>query len=179
MTHSRDELLSALNEQREQMELLLATLNETQLMSPDFSGGGWSLKDVLSHMTAWVVDMLTNLGKLRRGQKPGRLGWNSADIQAQNSKWREQYKQRPLELVLADFDGVRQQTLRVVEQMSDAELAKPLKGLAGVTLADYVADRALDHEAEHLAELRAWLASQPRNDSIEGQVSSNGSHGAA
>jgi hypothetical protein len=65
-------------------------------------------------------------------------------------------KDRPLRSVLADFDGARKQTLRVLEGLTDQEAAKPTDWLQGRSLADYIAAMTLDHEREHLEELHRW-----------------------
>jgi uncharacterized protein (TIGR03083 family) len=151
----RDELLTALEEARARLDAALAGLTSDQLMGPG-PLAGWTIKDVLTHVTAWDVDLLTNLGKAKRGQKPGRTIWDSAGIQAQNEAWHAEFKDRPLERVLADYDGAHEQMLRRVEGLTDAELNAPTAWLDGRPLYKYFMDHIVRHENEHGEELAAW-----------------------
>ncbi len=153
----RKELLAELESVRGQLEDLLADLSPAQFEEPSVPGG-WSAKDVLAHITAWEVDALTNLGKVKRGVKPGHTRWTAAQIQAQNDSWHAEMKDRPLERVLADFRGARRQTRRLLEGMSDQEAQAPAAWLQGRSVVEYVAGHTANHEAEHLEHLRAWRA---------------------
>jgi hypothetical protein len=175
MTKTRHELLEALEQVREATEAVLAEMSEELFLAP-IEDGDWSAKDILAHITAWEVEMLTNLGKARRGLKSIKTDWSQAAIQAQNEKWLVQYRQRPLSSVLTDFDGVRNQTVRLISGLSDAEVAAPLKWWKNRPLADYVIEWAVDHEMEHQTVLRAWRAQQPGGVSADKHVSGNGSH---
>ncbi len=154
----RTELLTQLIRVRADLQALLDDLGETHLVTPG-AHGDWSVRDVLSHLTAWEVDVLTNLGRVKRGAKPGTTQWTKATIQKQNEAWHAEMRDRSLHRVLADFDGARKQTLRVLEGMSDQEAAQPAPWLQGRSLADYVATMTVDHEREHLEHLRHWRAS--------------------
>ncbi len=148
----RDELLAALVAARARLDAALEGMNPEELTAPG-RAGDWSVKDLLAHVTAWDVDLLTNLGKVKRGQKSGRTQWDQAGIQAQNDAWQAEMKNRPLERVLADYDGVHEQLLRVVQSLSDAELEAPADWLQGRPLFQYFVDHVVTHEDEHGAEL--------------------------
>lgn len=152
---TRDELMDALRQARARLDSAIEGLSPDELTTPG-PVGDWSVKDLLAHVTAWDVDLLTNLGKVKRGQKPGRTAWDGAGIQAQNEAWHAELKDRALERVLADYDGVHQQLLRQVENLTDAELAAPAPWLQGRPLFRYFVDHVVTHEAEHGAELEAW-----------------------
>jgi uncharacterized damage-inducible protein DinB len=175
-TITRQQLLAALAEARHETEAAIAGLSAAQLQMPG-AAGNWTVKDVLAHITAWEVEMHTALGKVRRGLKPGRVRWDKAAIALQNERWYAQYKDRPLERVLEDFNGVRRQTQRLVERLSDAELAAALKWWNGMLFAKWIRDFTVDHEADHLLGLRAFRAAQAGNSADE-QVSGNGAHGS-
>ena len=151
----RTELLTQLIKSRAALQAVLDDLSETHTLTPG-ADGAWSVRDVLAHITAWEVDMLTNLGKVKRGAKPGTTAWTTAAIEKQNAVWHAEMKDRPLRNVLADLDGVRKQTLRVLEGMSDQEAAQPAAWLQGRSLAEYIETLTLAHEREHLDHLRHW-----------------------
>jgi hypothetical protein len=151
----RTELLTQLIRVRGELQTLLDDLGEGHLETPG-AVDAWSVRDVLAHITAWEVDMLTNLGRVKRGAKPGTTQWNEQTVQRQNETWHAEMHDRPLRSVLADFDGVRKQTLRVLEGLTDQEAAQPQLWLQGRSLAEYVTAMTLDHEREHLEHLRQW-----------------------
>ena len=155
----RDELLAALEAARARLDAALEGLTEAELTRPG-TVGDWSIKDLMAHVTAWDVDLLTNLGQAKRGQKPGRTAWDNAAIQAQNVAWYAEFKDRPLDRVVADYDGVHAQLLRRVEGLTDSELEAPAAWLQGRPLFQYFLDDVVTHEGEHGAELAKWRATQ-------------------
>jgi len=152
-------LTAAIKEARARLEAALRGLTDEQMLLPG-AAGAWSVKDILAHLTAWEVDLLTNLGKARRGQKPGKANWTQAEIEAQNAKWQADYRDRPLGRVMDDFQGVHKQIVRLVESLSDQDLAAPVAWRRGRPLFDYFVDYVVDHEAEHLPDLQAWRQKQ-------------------
>lgn len=163
----RTELLAQLISVRGDLRALVDDLSETHLLAPG-AVGDWSVRDVLAHITACEVDMLTNLGKVKRGAKPGKTTWTQAEVERQNQTWHREMKDRPLRSVLADFAGARKQTLRVLEGLSDQEAARPADWLQGRSLSDYIADMTLDHEREHLEELRQWRSGRETSGASNG-----------
>ena len=155
----RDELTDALEAARAKLDAALDGLSAEELTALG-PVGDWSVKDLLAHVTAWDVDLLTNLGKVKRGLKPGRTQWNKALIQAQNEAWHTELRDRPLERVLADYDGVHAQVLKAVQGLSDQELESPADWLGGKPLYQYFVDHIVTHEDEHGAELAEWRHKQ-------------------
>ncbi|MBI4772319.1 MAG: ClbS/DfsB family four-helix bundle protein [Chloroflexi bacterium] len=151
----RDEILAALQDSRAQMEATLAGLTAAQMIDPGVVGD-WSVKDLLSHLTAWEAELVTALAKAKRGQTPKLSGWTDSEVDALNAKWYKENKNRPLERVLAHFRGVRQQTLRQVEALGEEELAEPKPWLKNRRLFEYIKGDTFEHEAEHAAHIREW-----------------------
>jgi uncharacterized damage-inducible protein DinB len=137
------------------MEAALAGLSDEQLTQPGLEGE-WSVQDVLSHLTAWEAELVTGLSKVRRGQKPGKTRWTAAEINDQNAKWYAENKGRPLERVLADFHGVRKQSLRQVESLTDQDIAEPRAFLNQGTIADWALTWVIEHETEHAHHIAEW-----------------------
>jgi uncharacterized protein (TIGR03083 family) len=149
----RDELLSALRESRAQMEQALSGLSEAQ-MTASGAMGEWSVKDLLTHLTAWEAEAVTALAKTKRGLKPNLP--KDSEVDAFNAKWYAENKARPLDRVLADWRGVRTQMLRQVESLTDHALAQPRAWLGGEALSDMIRSETCEHEAEHLPHLQEW-----------------------
>ncbi len=151
----QSELLACLRESRARLEAALVGLTDAQFNAPG-AMDDWTIKDLLAHLTAWEVELVTLVGRWQLGQKPNPLADDDKEVARLNAKWHTAYKDRPLDRVLADWRGVRQQTLRQVERLSDADLNAPRKWLNGGTLADTIKSETIEHEAEHLEHILGW-----------------------
>ncbi len=152
------DLTSVLKDTREQYEALLKGLSPDELEKPGASGEAWSVKDVLSHLTACEAEVVTQLAKARSGKPPAKVDLTDAEIEAQNQRWYEANKERPIDRVLADFQGVRRQLLRQIDGYGDAGLKSRPAWLKGKTVAERIVAEVVEHDREHLAGLQAWRA---------------------
>ena len=150
----KDELLAAMQASRAELQAALAGLTEEQMQDPGVMGD-WTVKDLLSHLTAWEAEAVTLLAKARTG-KQHPASRRQKEIDELNARWYKENKSRPLERVLADHAGVRKQMLRQLEGLSDAELNQPRPWLKNQALLEWVKGDTFEHEAEHLPFLRAW-----------------------
>lgn len=155
----RQALTSAIAASRAKVEAALQGLTTEQMVGPG-AAGEWSVKDILAHITACEVAVLTNLGKAERGQRLGQARLDRAARDAQDAKWLAEYRDRPLERVLDDFRGVHRQIIRKVMGLSEEELAAPVRWQRGLPLHQYFMEEVVDHEAEHLPDLQAWRQKQ-------------------
>lgn len=153
---NKTELLQALAEARAELEAVLAGVPEAEWLTPGAAGDDWTVKDVLSHLTACEAEVVTGLARVRRGKPPGKVNYTPDEIQAQNARWHAENKDRPLDRVRADFQGVRKQLIRQVESFTEQELAAPRRWLKAAGLADWVHEEIVEHEVEHARDLRAW-----------------------
>jgi len=66
--------------------------------------------------------------------------------------------------VLADFHGVRKQTVKQVESFSDEELNDPklYKWLKDSPLWKWIANETFEHEAEHAEQIIQWREERNR-----------------
>jgi len=161
---TRPELLKALTDSRTALEAAFAGLSDVQLQQPGASGAGdrpgsWTVRDVLAHCAAWEAEVVTGLAKLKRGSKPGKTQYSDAEIQAFNERVYRANQKRPLENVLGDFRSVRQQLLRQLEGLSEAELNAPRPWLDNENLTDWLMAWLVHHEAEHAAQIAEWRRS--------------------
>lgn len=151
---TKAELLRALTDARQQLDATLAGLTEAQLTQPGVVSD-WSVKDALTHITAWAAELVTGLAKLKRGVKGLRLNYTAAETDAMNDKIYRENKNRPLHRVLADYHGVHKQLLRQIEALSDKDILTPGpwgKQPQGEWISDWVAD----HEREHAEQIAVW-----------------------
>ncbi|MCX6026980.1 MAG: ClbS/DfsB family four-helix bundle protein, partial [Chloroflexi bacterium] len=72
--------------------------------------------------------------------------------------WHAENKDRPLDRARGDFAAVREQTLRRVRALTQADFERPekLAWLEGAPLAQWIASDTFEHEAEHLQQIREW-----------------------
>lgn len=158
----KSELLIALDSSRQQLLAAMDGLSEEQMTAPGMAGD-WSVKDLLSHLTAWEAELVTMLAQARQGKKPPFADIPASKTDELNAKWRAETKDRPLDRALADFHGVRKQTIRQIESFSDNELSDPklYKWLKDSPLWKWIAAETFEHEAEHAEQIRQWRASLP------------------
>src|SRR5215475_13341482 len=96
------ELLANIQAGYEQLEAVLASLSEEQMTIPGVNGT-WSVKDNLAHLTAWQDYQTTRLQGISNGVEPPDPTSGLEDEDAQNEYYYQQFKDRPLAEVLANF----------------------------------------------------------------------------
>jgi hypothetical protein len=160
----KDHILTALREQFDQLEELLASLSEEQITTPNFDED-WSIKDIVNHLWGWQQVSIVRMkaGVLdREPELPNWLttcpgGWDEDANQTNawiyknfhgqswaeaNKNWKEGFLQ------LLDLGG------KISERdLLDGDRYIWLKGysLAFILLASY------EHHQEHLEKLTIWL----------------------
>ena len=150
---TKQELIETLDFSRAVFDELLENVPEAAVVRPG-PNGEWSAKDVLAHLTAWEAEMVRALAQLRQGLRPEYFT-RKTPVDALNEQFYRDSKDRPLERVLADFEGVREQLLRQVERFSPAELDAPPKSVkTSQSLRQLILSETLEHEQEHLPDLK-------------------------
>jgi hypothetical protein len=160
----KNQLLEALENGREQFLDLIEGLSEEELQQPDVVGD-WSIKDILAHLSRWEGELVKLLWQARNGQRPTTMQLRELNpvsqesVDESNARWYAESRERPLELILADFHAVRNQTERRVEAFSEHDLSDPgrFAWLGGRPLWEWIKGDSFGHEAEHAAQIRAWL----------------------
>lgn len=154
---NKPELIAALENGREQFHTVIQGLSDEAMLEPGVVGE-WSVKDVLAHLTRWEGELVALLFQAQQGREPGTVHFGSASTDEVNAKWYAESKDRPLERVLSDFEGVRRQTIRRVQPLSDRDLTDPKRfpWLDGKPLSSWIENDSFGHEAEHAVQIRAW-----------------------
>ncbi len=95
-----------------------AALNQTHPAT------GWSVKDVLAHLTAWEQMVLSWYLAGLRGEVPAipAEGFTWAQLPALNARILRQFHNRSLARVLADYRASYAETMALIESISEAEL---------------------------------------------------------
>ncbi|MBU2611772.1 MAG: ClbS/DfsB family four-helix bundle protein, partial [Chloroflexi bacterium] len=80
---TKPELLQRIRDERRALEETLARLTPDQMLQPGASGG-WTVKDVLAHISAWKRRMISWTGSHLRGEPPDvPLPW---DVERMNAE---------------------------------------------------------------------------------------------
>ena len=157
---NKQELAEITGRDRERLDALVASLSPAQLTDPALEGG-WSVKDVLAHITAWERRCTWTLATERGdplGEPEGGVG--PADVEEFNQAEYEANRDRDLDDVLADGARSYDALAAAIAEVADADLDKP--GTVAWTrerpLVQYIRDNADEHYREHVAQIEAWVA---------------------
>lgn len=159
LTMNQEELYDALDAARERLLIALDPLPDAALLQPG-AIGDWSVRDLLAHLTVWEAELVTALMRLQQGKKPDRLLQALADRDAYNAARFLENKDRDLDRIFDDLQGVRAQLEQWLEGFSDRALTNPqrYKSLAGQPLWQLIASATFQHEAAHVADVEAFAA---------------------
>jgi hypothetical protein len=152
-------LLLALEESRDELLDVLDDLEDDEFFIPGVVDD-WTIKDVLAHLTMWEAQLITLLWQARHGQKPTAIYFSGLSDDEINARWYQEARNRPLNLVLSDFHGARNQTIRRVEEFSEHDLNDPQRfsWSGGSSLWKWIFGSSVEHDREHTEQIKAWVA---------------------
>jgi hypothetical protein len=155
----KEKLIKLLETGRDEIMDLLDMLDDEDFHEPD-AIGTWTVKDLLAHLTLWEAQLVTLLWQAKRGQRPTTVHFDQESDETINARWHAENKDRPLAIVMDDFYGVRNQTLRRVEEFSETDLNDPVRypWLNDHPLVEWIAENSYKHDREHLPELQMYVA---------------------
>jgi hypothetical protein len=154
---NKAELLSKLKSSHQQMLEAIGGLKAESMLEPGVTGQ-WCVKDILNHISHWEAELVTHLWWVQQGQKPAIKSYSIEEIDQLNHQWYEEDLERSLEMVTSDFKGVRKQTIRRVEALSEDNLTKAdrFPWMKGKPLAELIASYSFEHDLEHIDQIRNW-----------------------
>lgn len=122
--------------------------------------GEWTAKDIMAHVVAWEAEAVTAIAQLPTGARPRYAGLAENALDRLNAKWHAENRDRPLDRVRADFEGVHKQMLRRAQALSDKDLFTPgqFKWRSGGTLAEWILGDGCEHIREHAKQILEWRA---------------------
>lgn len=154
---NKAEIMAALEESRENFLDAIDRLSNEELQQPGVIDG-WSVKDILVHLTRWEAELVKLLWQARQGKSPSTVYFSRVVVDEMNDRWYQESRTRSLQVALEDFHGVRNQTIRRVEEFNDKDLIEPKRypWLKDTPLWEWIAGDSFEHETEHAAQIRAW-----------------------
>jgi hypothetical protein len=151
MTADRSTLLQQLDETRAKLEALLPGIDARKEIYP-----GWTIKDLLAHVTGWDDATIESL----RAHVAGRPPATPADrgIDEYNGRTVTTRKDLDHTHVLNEFHLTRQVMRTLIDQMPEEKFIQPLIFAWGQkgTVTDLV-EIFREHEEEHSRDIRTWL----------------------
>lgn len=154
---TQDEILDALEDQREAFLEAIDGLSDEQLEQPGVIGD-WSIKDIMFHLTMWESELVKLLWQAAQGVQPTTVHFSKVSVDERNAAWSALTRDRSLEQVIDDFAGVRKQTSRRLAAFKDKDLQDPKRypWLKDHPLWVWIAEDSFKHEAEHTAQIIQW-----------------------
>jgi hypothetical protein len=156
-------LLHRLDETRQSIEEILPKIDPTREIYP-----GWTIKDMLAHMTGWDDATIDSLRAHVVGRPPALEAIRSLDeynLLTVSSRGDLDYEQ-----VLKEWRLTRQVLRTIIEQLPDEKFIEPLIVPWGdKTTVTYLVEMFRDHEEEHAHDIRLWLDHSDRPLTKEGK----------
>jgi hypothetical protein len=147
----RQFLLDRLDETRGGIENVLPRIDPGKEIYP-----GWTIKDMLAHMTGWDDATIDSLRAHVIGRPPSVEAIRSLD--EYNARTVSSRTDLSYEHVLKEWRLTRQVLRTIIEQMPDDKFLEPLivpwGEKASVT---YLVDMFRDHEEEHARDIAKWM----------------------
>ena len=157
-TISKTQLLAELNQENASWLALLDDIGEANMTQPEVAGG-WSIKDIVAHLTGWRRRTVRRLQVALNHEPDFTPPWPPAlqDDDEINAWIYEANRDRPLADVLSDSREVFQQLMDVIAAFPDDTSQNPqlIEWLQGEPLSGRLFFGHF-HE-EHEPDMRDWL----------------------
>ena len=157
-TISKPQLLAELQQENAYWQALLDEIGEANMTQPEVAGG-WSIKDIVAHLTGWRRRSVRRFQALLNHEPDFSPPWppELGEDDEINAWIYEANRDRPLADVLSDSREVFQQLVDVIAAFSDDELQdlQRIEWLEGEPLSGKFVFSHF-HE-EHEPDMRAWL----------------------
>ncbi|MGH9174322.1 MAG: DinB family protein [Vicinamibacterales bacterium] len=126
-----------------------AGLPDARMTEPGVTGG-WSIKDILAHITIWEEEALKHLPHVIAGDTPPRYSVTYGGIDAFNDLMVERRRALPLSDVLRQLDETHQRLIAYVETMPDDQITTDTRARRRLRLDTY------SHYPIHTRAIREW-----------------------
>jgi uncharacterized protein (TIGR03083 family) len=124
-------------------------LSEAQLTQPGVTGG-WSVKDILAHVTTWEQEALKYLPLILRGEKPPRYFDQYGGIDAFNAQMTARKRNLPLSEVLQQLEDSHRRLVAAIQAVPDDQFTSEAPFRRRVRLDTY------SHYPIHARDIRTW-----------------------
>lgn len=149
---TQTELLEHFNQTRETVRKLLPGIDLHMEIYP-----GWTIKEVLAHLSGWDDSTVQALQTFAAGQPP--LMTAMRGINYHNAQTVADRKELTFDQTVREWEWIREQLILIVQQMTEQELAAILIAPWGASVSVLeLLSIMIEHEAEHAEVIQARLA---------------------
>jgi hypothetical protein len=142
----REDLLRSEERGWQELNAVLHGLTDEQLETPGLTPD-WSIKDLMWHVARWSADCVHALEQMRAGTFTGAT--IAEETESVNRRWLEESRREDLETVKAEWFSAR---TMMVETLASLDPLMP-------EAEEWFEEAGPLHYAEHLDDLRTWVAS--------------------
>ena len=128
-----------------------AGLSDTEMTAPGVTGG-WSVKDIVAHVTTWEEESLKHLPHILAGTRPPRYSVAYGGIDAFNALTTARKRSLPLAEVLRQRDETHRRLVAFIVAMPEGEFVRETRARRRLRLDAY------GHYPRHAAAIRQWRA---------------------
>ncbi len=154
---SKQDLSTNIHRERAQLDELLAGLDDHAMLAPA-RDDGWTVRDILAHLTTWEQRLLRWVERWRETGDPGRpeLGVTWDDFDGLNERDYVAAKEKSLADVRREASASYEALVSAVDAMSDDELAVRPETADGPSWSWVIGANTYRHYQTHRAEMEAW-----------------------
>ncbi len=166
-------LLDRIREAHTQLVETVDQVKPAQLSEPSLADG-WSVKDVLVHITWWEQHMIRAVQRALRGEPPQHFKHPDETIEQAIDRVNAEVFAANRDRLVADILMDRQRSftnvLAMIDELGDDDAIDPapIEARLGRELVRLIAGDTYNHYAEHERTIRARLAQTPGNHTSAG-----------
>lgn len=148
---TKQQLLDKLEQAWADLKASFAGLSEAQMTTPGVTGG-WSVKDILAHVTTWEEEALRMMPVILEDKTPPRYADQYGGLDAFNAQMSAQKRDLSLAEVLTQLDATHRRLIEYVQRAPDDQITRETRFRRRLRLDTY------SHYPEHARAIRAWRA---------------------
>jgi len=143
------QLLRRLDKSWQALKASYAGLSDSELMEPGITGG-WSVRDIITHVTSWEEEALTHLPLILAGGKPPRYSVTYGGIDAFNAQTTKQKRSLSLSDVLLQRDDIHRQLIDFIQSAPEDQFIRETRFRRRLRLDTY------SHYPTHTEAILKW-----------------------
>ncbi len=149
-------------ELQKQRQLSQTALNQISPYMEVFEDTGWTVKDVISHITMWEMEKTRAVEAFLVGQKYRIPRFNPKKVDSFNKKHYDKHKNDPVKEVMDEWSAVRERLIEAVRAIPVSRMGEdvvPPWGGEPISLTDLIRD-AVRYEQEYIDRILYAAANQ-------------------
>jgi len=147
----RSGLLQRLDQRWDELRDAYAGLPDAEMTEPGVTGG-WSVKDIVAHVTSWEEESLKHLPDVLAGRRPPRYSVTYGGIDAFNARTVGQRAKLSLAEVLRQRDDTHRRLVDFLRRVPESQLVRETRFRRRLRLDTY------GHYRKHADAIRKWRA---------------------